>query len=234
MRIVVDDLSGPQIAEFIGEHLDEMQAVTPQPRSRHALTLSGLREPGVTLWSAIDQDTIVGCAAIKSLDAKHAELKSMRTAPQRRGSGIASVLLEHIIAEADRMGFTRLSLETGSGEFFQPARSLYEKFGFTYCDPFATYCPDPNSIFMTRCLLSTVLSAKSEWVLKCSVKMVMHQGRTRRLAASQPPGSTEIICCAVTNPPARPDMFRVTENVPAPDYRLAPRASLFPLIPLIP
>jgi putative acetyltransferase len=152
----VDDLSGPEIAEFIGEHLDQMQAATPQPESRHALALDGLRDPGVIFWSVLDQDTIVGCGAIKRLDAQHAELKSMRTDPERRRCGIASALLHHIIAETTSMGFTRLSLETGSSGFFQPARNLYQKFGFTYCDPFGTYRPDPNSVFMTRCLLSTV------------------------------------------------------------------------------
>jgi GNAT superfamily N-acetyltransferase len=78
------------------------------------------------------------------------EVKSMRTAPARRHGGIASMLLEHIIGEAKRMGFTRLSLETGSYEFFLPARKLYEKFRFEYCAPFADYQADPNSVFMTR------------------------------------------------------------------------------------
>jgi putative acetyltransferase len=94
----------------------------------------------------------VGCGAIKTLDAGHAEVKSMRTAPTRTRSGIGSLLLEHIITEAKRMGFTRLSLETGSVEFFLPARKLYKKFGFSCCQPFAEYQPDPNSVYMTRAL----------------------------------------------------------------------------------
>lgn len=149
MMIVVDDLSGPEIAAFLAEHIQQMQSITP-PESKHALDLDGLRVPEVTFWSVRDQDTIVGCGAIKRLDAAHAELKSMRTASARARSGIASLLLEHILDEAKRMGFTRLSLETGSAEFFHPARRLYEKFGFGYCEPFADYRPDPNSVFMTR------------------------------------------------------------------------------------
>jgi putative acetyltransferase len=98
----------------------------------------------------MDGATLVGCGAIKSLDASHAEVKSMRTAPARRRGGIASMLLAHIITEAKRMGFTQLSLETGSYEFFMPARKLYETFGFEYCEPFADYRADPNSVFMTR------------------------------------------------------------------------------------
>ncbi|MEU9112338.1 GNAT family N-acetyltransferase [Streptomyces sp. NPDC048483] len=151
MKIVVDDLSGPEIARFLQDHVQQMQSITPV-ESKHALDLDGLRKPDVTFWSVSDGDTLVGCGAIKKLDAGHAELKSMRTQPTRKRSGIASLLLEHIIAEAKDMGFTRLSLETGATEFFLPARKLYEKFGFHQCDPFADYRPDQNSTFMTRAL----------------------------------------------------------------------------------
>jgi putative acetyltransferase len=151
MKIVVDDLSGPEIAGFLEEHVQEMRSITP-PESKHALDLDGLRKPEITFWSVVDGDTLVGCGAIKRLDAGHAEVKSMRTAPARKRSGIASLMLEHIITEARRMGFTRLSLETGAAEFFLPARKLYQKFGFDYCQPFADYRLDPSSVFMTRVL----------------------------------------------------------------------------------
>lgn len=149
MRIVVDDLSGPRIAAFLDEHVRQMRAITPL-ESKHALDLDGLRRPEVTFWSVLDGDEVAGCGAIRRLDAGHAELKSMRTAPERKRSGIASLLLGHIIAEAERMGFARLSLETSAADFFLPARKLYEKFGFVYCEPFADYRPDSNSVFMTR------------------------------------------------------------------------------------
>jgi putative acetyltransferase len=151
VKIVVDDLAGPEIARFLDEHVREMLSISP-PESKHALDLDGLRRPEIIFWSVLDGDTLVGCGAIKRLDAGHAEVKSMRTRPARQRSGIASLLLGHIITEARRMGFTRLSLETGSAEFFAPARKLYEKFGFEYCPPFAGYRPDPNSVFMTRLL----------------------------------------------------------------------------------
>ena len=151
VTIVTDDLAGPEIARFLDEHVREMLSITP-PESKHALDLDGLRRPEVTFWSARDGDTVVGCAAIKRLDVNHAEVKSMRTTSARKRSGIASLLLEHIIAEARRMGFTRLSLETGAADFFLPARRLYEKFGFEYCGPFADYRPDPHSVFLTRAL----------------------------------------------------------------------------------
>jgi putative acetyltransferase len=151
VKIVVDDLSGPEIAEFLNEHVQEMRSITPL-ESAHALDLDGLRKPEITFWSVMDGDALVGCGAIKRLDTGHAEVKSMRTRPTRKRSGIASLLLEHIITEAKRMGFIRLSLETGATEFFLPARKLYEKFGFDYCKPFADYSPDPYSTFMTRVL----------------------------------------------------------------------------------
>jgi putative acetyltransferase len=151
VRIVVDDLSGPAIAEFLDEHVRQMRAITPL-ESKYALDLDGLRRPEVTFWSVLDDDVLVGCGAIKRLDAGHAELKSMRTAPRRQRSGVASLLLEHILVEARRMGFARLSLETGTDEFFRPARKLYEKFGFDYCEPFADYRPGPHNTFMTRTL----------------------------------------------------------------------------------
>ncbi|MFI6297569.1 GNAT family N-acetyltransferase [Nonomuraea sp. NPDC050790] len=151
MRIVVDDLSGPEIAAFLEEHVRQMRAISP-PGSSHALDLDGLRGPEVTFWSVLDGAEVVGCGAVKELDAAHAELKSMRTAVDRKRSGIASRLLEHILLEAKGMGFERMSLETGSEEFFLPARRLYERFGFGYCDPFAGYRPDPNSVFMTKAL----------------------------------------------------------------------------------
>ncbi|NUS11068.1 MAG: GNAT family N-acetyltransferase [Streptomyces sp.] len=151
MQIAPDDLSGPEIAEFLHEHLRQMYALSP-PESVHALDLDALRAPGVTFWSVRDEDGVVGCGALKRLDAGHAELKSMRTRPARQRGGIASRLLAHIIGEATAAGFTRLSLETGSDDAFLPARALYAKFGFTVCEPFADYRPDPNSTFMTRTL----------------------------------------------------------------------------------
>lgn len=151
LRITIDDLSGPRIAEFLGEHIAEMRAVTP-PESMHALDLDGLRQPEITFWSVFGDGTLVGCGAIKALDASHAEIKSMRIAPSHRQRGVASTLLRHILSEAKQREFSRVSLETGSFEFFEPARRLYLAYGFELCRPFAGYKPDPNSVFMTRTL----------------------------------------------------------------------------------
>jgi putative acetyltransferase len=148
MNIVVDDLSGPEIARFLNGHVDQMRSITPSEFA-FALNLDELRKPDVTFWTVWDDGTLVGCAALKRMDTGHAELKSMRTATDRLRSGIASRLLEHIIAEARRMGITRISLETGTDEFFAPARRLYGKFGFTPCPPFGDYQPSEHNTFMT-------------------------------------------------------------------------------------
>ncbi|WP_156757191.1 GNAT family N-acetyltransferase [Actinokineospora pegani] len=148
MEIELDDLSGPEIAEFLAEHVAQMRETSPL-ESKHALDLAGLREPGVTFWSARVGGRVVGCAAVQRLDDEHGEVKSMRTRPGVRRSGVGRAVLGHLVAEARGMGFRRLSLETGSAEFFAPARALYEKFGFAYCAPFADYVLDPHSVFMT-------------------------------------------------------------------------------------
>ncbi len=148
MRIIVDDLSSREIANFLEEHIEDMKAVSP-PESKHALDLEGLKQAEITFWSVWDEDALVGCGALKELDSIHGEIKAMRTSSKSRNNGIASHLLQHILNEARRRGYHRLSLETGSMDFFKPARSLYKKFGFSYCEPFSTYKEDPNSVFMT-------------------------------------------------------------------------------------
>ena len=151
MEIVVDDLSGPEIAAFLEAHVEEMRSVTP-PESKHALDLDGLRVPEITFWTMLDGAEIVGCGALKRLGGGDGEIKSMRVAPGQRGRGIGSAMLRHIVAEARRMGIERLYLETGSFAFFEPARRLYLGHGFELCGPFADYTEDANNVFMTKSL----------------------------------------------------------------------------------
>ena len=149
MDIRRDDLRGPEIAELLQEHLRDMHRVSP-PESVHALDLESLRQPDITFWTIWDAGVLAGCGAIKELDPQHAEIKSMRTASAHRRQGVAKQLLQHMLAEARQRGYTRVSLETGSMEFFRPARALYASFGFEPCPPFADYIADPNSVFMTK------------------------------------------------------------------------------------
>lgn len=149
LEIRIDDLSGPEIEALLNHHLECLAAVSP-PESRHALNLDGLRRPDVTFWSVWRGGALAGCGALKELDAGHGEIKSMRTAPVHLRTGVASFVLRHILSEAHRRGYRRLSLETGSMAYFAPAHALYRKFGFRPCPPFADYRDDPNSVFMTR------------------------------------------------------------------------------------
>ena len=147
-RIKLDDLSGPEIAELLQEHLDDMHVHSP-PESVHALDLDALKKPEITFWTVWLDDRLVGCGALKELDKTHGEIKSMRTPNDFRGKGVGKLMLRHIIDEARRRNYKRLSLETGSMEAFEPARRLYESYGFKQCGPFADYVLDHNSLFMT-------------------------------------------------------------------------------------
>ena len=120
--------------------------------SRHALDIAALMLPGVRLWVACEGSDILGTAALAALEPAHEELKSMRTHPARRGEGIASHLLERLLADARSRAVRRISLETGSMDFFAPARALYRQAGFVSCPPFGVYNNDPNSTFMTLAL----------------------------------------------------------------------------------
>jgi putative acetyltransferase len=137
------------VAELVREHLQSMTLHSP-PESIHALNLDALRKPEITFWSAWEGDELVGCGALKELDGQHGEIKSMRTSSSHLRKGVAKRLLQHIIEEAKRRGYRRLSLETGSMDAFEPARRLYASFGFQYCKPFSDYIEDPNSVFMTK------------------------------------------------------------------------------------
>ncbi|WP_088071565.1 GNAT family N-acetyltransferase [Gottfriedia luciferensis] len=148
MEIKVDDLTGIEVTQLIGEHLQGMTQHSP-PESIHALNLDGLKKPDITFWSIWDQGVLVGCGALKELDQQHGEVKSMRTSSAHLRKGVARRMLQHIIDEARNRGYKRLSLETGSMDAFNPAKKLYSNFGFRYCKPFGEYIDDPNSVFMT-------------------------------------------------------------------------------------
>jgi putative acetyltransferase len=151
MKIRVDDLQGPEIRALLEEHLAQMHAESP-PESVHALDLARLRHPSIsfwTIWDGAEPGLLLGCGALKLLDAQHGELKSMRTPAALRGRGAGRAMLLHIIEQARARGLCRLSLETGSQPAFDPARRLYASAGFRETDPFGDYVEDPNSVFMT-------------------------------------------------------------------------------------
>ena len=151
MQLRDGDLSDPELITFLEAHVLELRSMGP-PESTHVLDLDGLRAPDMQVYAAYDDGELVGCAALKDLGGRHAELKSMRTAPHRAREGIARRVLVHVLEEARRAGADRISLETGSYPFFHPARELYRRHGFTDCEPFGSYRRDPLSTFMTRLL----------------------------------------------------------------------------------
>lgn len=148
MNIKIDNLQHPAVHALLNEHLQNMHELSP-PESVHALDLEKLRAPDITFWTAWENDLLLGCGALKELDRRHGEIKSMRTPIAHRRKGAGRAILAHIIEEAKTRGYERLSLETGSAEAFKPAQKLYESFGFTYCERFGDYPEDPNSVFMT-------------------------------------------------------------------------------------
>ncbi len=148
MKIVLDDLTSPEVHDLLHEHLREMQKYSP-PESVHALDIDALRGPDISFWTAWEDGELLGCGALKRLTPEHVEIKSMRTATAHLRKGVASEILTHLIEQAKSSGYKRISLETGSVPAFDPARRLYESFGFTYCGPFADYLKDGFSVFMT-------------------------------------------------------------------------------------
>jgi putative acetyltransferase len=149
LDIKIDDLSGIEIHELLQEHLASMRLHSP-PESVHALPVEGLRKPEITFWTVWENGELLGCGALKELDSQHGEIKSMRTSSQHLRKGVAAAMLNHILGEAARRGYRRLSLETGSMQAFEPARQLYARAGFIFCGRFAEYVADPNSVFMTK------------------------------------------------------------------------------------
>jgi putative acetyltransferase len=149
MEIAIDDPARPDVRALLDEHLADMHATSPA-ESVHALDVAGLLVPEVTFWTARDRGALLGCGALKDLGADHGEVKSMRTAPSARGTGVATAILRHLLDQAALRGYTRVSLETGSQDFFAPARRLYVRHGFGECGPFGDYVLDPHSRFFTR------------------------------------------------------------------------------------
>ena len=144
-------LASDAVQALLRQHLDDMQLHSP-PEDIHALDLHGLQGPGLDFWAAWRGEVLLGCCALHELDPTHGEIKSMRTAPAYRGTGVGARMMEYLLAEAARRGYARMSLETGSAAAFAPARSLYARFGFVACGPFDQYLDSPHSVFMTKAL----------------------------------------------------------------------------------
>ena len=146
LEIRQDDPTAPYVADLLAHHLKELQSV--MAGRAFALDAAGLSAPAVTFWTAWQEDVLMGFGALKELDDKHGEVKSMRAAPAARGTGVGRAILRHIIAEARQRGYVHLSLETGTAALHAPAVSLYRSAGFVSCEPFADYRESPHNQFM--------------------------------------------------------------------------------------
>jgi putative acetyltransferase len=148
IRIIEGDFSDPRVTDLLRIHLTAARAQTA-PGSAHALDVAELQSPEIIFRAIWDDETLLGVGALKRLSADHGEVKSMHTAASVRRKGAGSAMLRHIIEAARACGMSRLSLETGSWDYFRPARAFYTRHGFVVCTAFADYVPDPNSVFMS-------------------------------------------------------------------------------------
>ena len=148
-RIVAGGLDDPRVIAMLKFHFDTNIAVTPAG-SAHVFDVERLKAPDIFFWSAWRDETLMGTGALKRMTDTDGEVKSMHTLQTARRSGVGAAMLQRIMAEARAMGLKRLYLETGSFDFFAPARALYTRHGFIECPPFVGYKPDENSTFMTR------------------------------------------------------------------------------------
>ena len=151
MRIIEDNLTGPEIRALLETHFADMLASSP-PGSCHFLDFDGLNASDVTFWSIWDDDSLAGCGALKELSPTHGEIKSMRTHADHLRKGAGARMIEHIIATGRKRGYNRISLETGSTPDFDASHALYLRHGFEYCPPFGDYVVDPFSRYMTLAL----------------------------------------------------------------------------------
>jgi putative acetyltransferase len=148
MQIIPGDLSDPRVIELLNTHVTTARAETARG-SAHALDLTGLQSPDIHFWAIWDHEQLLGVGAMKRLSPDDGEIKSMHTAQSTRRRGAGSAMLRHIIETARADGLSRLSLETGSWDYFIPARAFYKRHGFVECPPFGDYAADPNSVFMS-------------------------------------------------------------------------------------
>lgn len=151
LRIIAGDFDDPRVITLLARHFAAMRSTGPE-ESCHVMPLDAMRRADLDFFAAWEGEILAGFGAIKRLGDDHGEVKSMHTAAARRGQGVGQAVLDHLLAHARAAGLQRLSLETGAGDVFVPARALYARNGFEICAPFGDYKLDPNSVFMTRTL----------------------------------------------------------------------------------
>ena len=148
MKSIEGNFDNSEVNDLLKKHFIELRSVSPVG-STHVLDIDGLKDPSIKFWSLWENNKLIGCGALKFLEKNHGEFKSIRVADEFRKKGIGERIIEHLIEEAKKLEISKLSIETGAGEFFLPARKLFSKFGFKLCPPFAHYKEDPHSCYYT-------------------------------------------------------------------------------------
>ena len=149
LKSIEGNFDNPEVNDLLTKHFIELRAASPEG-SAHVLDIPGLKTPSIKFWSLWIDDKLLGCGALKFLDKDHGEFKSIRIHENYRKKGNGSKVIEHLIYQAKKSGIKRISIETGAGKFFEPARKLFKKCNFEPCEPFAHYKKDINSIYLTK------------------------------------------------------------------------------------
>ena len=149
LKSIEGNFEHPEVNELLTKHFIELRAASPQG-STHVLDIPGLKDDSIKFWSLWEKEQLLGCGALKFLDREHGEFKSIRIHDKFRQKGNGIKVIEHLITEAKKLNIKRLSIETGAGSFFEPARKLFKKCLFEPCKPFAHYKKDVNSIYLTK------------------------------------------------------------------------------------
>ena len=149
IKSIEGNFDNPEVNDLLTKHFIELRAASPEG-SAHVLDIPGLKKPSIKFWSFWENGKLMGCGALKFLSTNHGEFKSIRVHDNFRNKGNGIKVIDHLIGEAKKLNINRISLETGAGKFFEPARKLFKKCNFELCEPFAHYKEDINSLYLTK------------------------------------------------------------------------------------
>ena len=152
LKSIEGNFENPDVNQLLLKHFVELRAASPEG-SAHVLDVQGLKEQSIRFWSLWEKEKLIGCGALKFLKKDHGEFKSIRIHDEFRNKGFGIKIINHLIDEAKKLGIKRISIETGAGKFFEPARKLFKKSNFIPCKPFAHYKEDENSIYLTKLII---------------------------------------------------------------------------------
>ena len=152
LKSIEGNFENPDVNQLLLKHFIELKAASPEG-SAHVLDIQGLKEQSIRFWSLWEKEKLIGCGALKFLKKDHGEFKSIRIHDEFRNKGFGIKIIKHLIDEAKKLGIKRISIETGAGKFFEPARKLFKKCNFIPCKPFAHYKDDENSIYLTKLII---------------------------------------------------------------------------------